>query len=61
MSENGFLWVLALKMFFRIYRFLGSTLIEGLFDEVTGSEVADSEVYVCEETVREGFVEWNVC
>ena len=49
-------------MFYRIYRFLGST--SGLFNEVTGSEVADCEVTVCDRRAFEGAVregaDWEV-
>ena len=41
-------------MFYRIYRVLGST--SGLFNEVTGSEVADCEVTVCDRRSFEGAV-----
>ena len=50
MSENGFLQVLqALNSlnFFRLYRFYRTSgLFEGLLEEVTGNEVADSDVTV---------------
>ena len=51
-------------MFYRIYRVLGST--SGLFNEVTGSEVDDCEITVCdrrsfEGAVREVTIEGTVC
>ena len=61
-GSTGFKFFKCLFYFYRFYIWTE----EGLFDEVTGSEVADNAVTVweetdCEETVRKGIVDWTVC
>ena len=66
MSGNGFLQALILWMVIQDLQVLQVLkLIEGLVDEMTGSEVAECEVTtlegtVCEDTVRGRIFGWTV-